>query len=148
MLLTRNDVGDCEVVEDLLDQVEGEIAQVSADGAYDTWDVYDAINVRGATGVIPPRRGSRIKQHGNSHAPPLDRDEHVRQIRKRGPDAWKQSSGYHQRSLVETTIGRYKRKFGGRLQARRWENQVSEVVLNSALLNRMSQMGLPVYDSG
>lgn len=148
VVLTQNDVGDCEVVEDLLDQVEVEINQVSADGAYDTWDVYEAIGARGARGVIPPRRGSRIKQHGNSHTPPLDRDEHLRQIRKRGRDAWKQSSGYHQRSLVETTIGRYKRKFGGRLQARRWEHQVTEVALNCALLNRMTHMGLPLYDSG
>jgi hypothetical protein len=147
VVLTQNDVADCAVASELLDQVEGEIAQVSADGAYDTWDVYEAIGGRGATGVIPPRRGSCIKQHGNSHAPPLDRDEHLRQIRKRGRKKWKQSRGYHQRSLVETTIGRYKKRFGGRLQARCWENQVSEVWLNSAILNRMTQVGLPLYDS-
>lgn len=34
------------------------------------------------------------------------------------------------------------------MRARRWENQVTEVVLNAALLNRMAQRGLPVYDSG
>lgn len=148
VVLTQNDVADCEVTSELLDQVQGEIAQVSADGAYDTWEVYEAIRARGAEGVIPPRRGARIKQHGNSKAPPLDRDEHLRAIRTKGRKRWKQQSRYHQRSLVETTIGRYKQKFGAMVRARRWENQVTEVVLNAALLNRMAQRGLPVYDSG
>ena len=148
VVLTQNDVADCEVAEELLDQVTEAIEQVSADGAYDTWGVYEAIEAREAIGVIPPRRGARIQQHGNSKAPPLARDEHLRQIRKQGRRRWKQQSRYHQRSLAETTIGRYKGKFTTTVRARRWENQVSEVALNCAILNRMTLLGRPLYDSG
>ena len=38
-VVTENDIGDCEVFEDLLEQIEGEIQKVSADRAYDTWSV-------------------------------------------------------------------------------------------------------------
>ena len=42
----------------LLDQVEGEIAQVSADGAYDSHGCHAAIAERGARATIPPREGA------------------------------------------------------------------------------------------
>ncbi|NJN39112.1 MAG: transposase, partial [Acaryochloridaceae cyanobacterium CSU_3_4] len=41
---------------DLLEQIEPEIEQVSADGAYDTSDCYDAIAQREAKPIIPPRK--------------------------------------------------------------------------------------------
>ena len=39
-VLTTNDIKDNEVFEDLLEQVEKPINQVSADGAYDTFECY------------------------------------------------------------------------------------------------------------
>ena len=66
VVLTENDVADCEVASELLDKVEGEIAQVSADGAYDTWEVYEAIRARGAEGVIPPPQSTNIRTDENA----------------------------------------------------------------------------------
>jgi hypothetical protein len=42
-VVSTNDWGDCEILPDLLGQIEGDIEQVSADGAYDTSDCYDTI---------------------------------------------------------------------------------------------------------
>ena len=140
---TGHDVGDSEVFEDLLEQIEGEIDQVSADGAYDSWSVYEVLQERGAKGTIPPRRGSRIKQHGNSKDPPLDRDEHIRSIRKHGRKKWKQKSGYHQRSKAETAMSRYKRIVGGRLRSRGNHQQQTEMYIGCAILNRMTRLGMP-----
>jgi hypothetical protein len=53
--VTTTDWTDGEVFGGLLDQVEGSIGQVDADGAYDTRAVYAAGQARGATVVVPPR---------------------------------------------------------------------------------------------
>jgi hypothetical protein len=65
-------------LEDLLAQVGGEIKQVSAAGAYDSRNCYDAIGSRKARGCIPPRRGARIWRHGNTKAESHIRDENLR----------------------------------------------------------------------
>ena len=59
---------DNEVFPDLLAQVEGEVAQVSADGAYDTESAHVAISGCGAKATIPSRDGAVF--WGDDH--PLD----------------------------------------------------------------------------
>jgi hypothetical protein len=56
--VTTADWGDSEILPGLLDQVEGEIAQVSADGAYDSHGCHAAIAERDARATIPPRDGA------------------------------------------------------------------------------------------
>ena len=75
-----------------------------ADGAYDSWHNYELIIARDALPVIPPRSNAKIRQHGNCMAPPLLRDENLRQIRIGGRKAWKVDNDYHRRSLAETTM--------------------------------------------
>src|SRR5271170_3643471 len=55
--LTPDDVGDVSDLPGLLDQVDAEIASVTADGAYDGEVVYDAVANRhpDAAVIIPPR---------------------------------------------------------------------------------------------
>ena len=74
-VVTTNDFHDGEVLSDLLDLIEGEIEQVSADGAYDHRHCYDEIAERDAKAVIPPRKDAVIWQHGNCKAPAHPRDE-------------------------------------------------------------------------
>jgi len=57
-------VSDGEVLPDLVPQVQGEIRQVSADGASDKRRCYAVLEERGATAVIPPRRDAKIWQRG------------------------------------------------------------------------------------
>jgi IS5 family transposase len=140
---STSNVSDAEVLADLLADVEGEVAQVSADGAYDQRKCYDALNQCGAKAAIPPRKGARIWQHGNSQAGRHNRDENLRRIRKAGRKQWKKESHYHRRSLAETTVFRFKTIFGDRLQTRRIENQFKELLLKSAILNRMTYLGMP-----
>jgi hypothetical protein len=56
---------------------------------------------------------------------------------------WKQWSGYHRRSLVETTMRCFKR-LGERVMARAFARQVVELHVRVALLNRFTQLGCPV----
>ena len=142
-VVTTNDYHDSQVLEDILDGVEDEISQVSADGAYDTKDCYEKIADRGAKAAIPPRKNARIQQHGNCKAPPLPRDENLRAIRKMGCAKWKRESDYHRRSLAETTMFRLKCIFGGKLSSRQFDNQAGELLLQCAALNRMIQICQP-----
>ena len=139
-MVTTNDVNDCEVLDELLELIPEPIEQVSADGAYDTRDCYEAIAKRKARAVVPPRKGAKIWRHGNSKAQRHARDQNLRKIRKRGRKAWKRESGYHRRSLAETGMFRFKTIFGGTVWSRTFENQAVEMFIKCAALNRMSQL--------
>jgi hypothetical protein len=136
-------VADEEALPDIVAQVEGEIRQVSADGAYDKRHCYDALAERGAKAIIPPRRDAKIWQHGNCAGAPWQRDENLRAIRHKGRRRWKQDSGYHRRSLAETTFFRCKTLFGPTLRARAFRQQATELFLKVAALNRMTHLGMP-----
>ena len=140
---STNNVSDAEVLSDLLEDVPGKIEQVSADGAYDQRKCYDELNKHEAKAAIPPRKGARIWQHGNSKSERHKRDEDLRRVRQVGRKQWKKESNYHRRSLAETTMFRFKTIFGERLQTRRVENQFKELLLKSAILNRMTHLEMP-----
>jgi len=144
VVLSEASGDDAGAVPDLLDQIGEAVEQLSADGAYDKRKVYTACSERGIKRVsIPPRKDARIWQHGNCVAPPLVRDENLRRIRKIGRKKWKRESGYHQRSLAETAIYRFKTIFGSHLQARRLPQQQTEALVKCAALNKMTQLGMP-----
>lgn len=142
-VVTTNDFHDGEILEDILEGIEQEIEQVSADGAYDLSRCYEIIERRSAKAVIPPRKNAKIWQHGNCKAPPHPRDENLRAIRKQGRKSWKKNSNYHRRSLSETTMFRLKCIFGGKVNSRNFENQATELLIQCLALNRMIQSAKP-----
>lgn len=138
-MVSTNVKRDDDAFPELLDALEGEIAQVSGDGAYDKYKCYEKASQRGAKITIPPRKNAVIGQHGNCKAPPHPRDENLRRIRQVGRSKWKRESGYHRRSLSETTMFRLKVMFGGKLRRRKFNNQAVELFVQCALLNRLIQ---------
>lgn len=129
---------DGEVFAGLLEQIDGAIAQVDGDGAYDTHGVYAAARERGAQGAVPPR----------DNAVPWEADHPRTQalaaIAAQGVSAWKRAVGYHRRRLAENALYRLKQRFGDRLASRRFETQVTEVHVRVAALNIMTYLGMPV----
>lgn len=95
------------------------------DGAYDAKNIFDICDQEEAKSVVPPHKGSKINQHGNSQNEPYQRDKNIREIRQKGKGAWKENNGYHQRSLSETVMFRLKSAFGLLLKSRKFENQPS-----------------------
>src|ERR671933_1734295 len=69
-VLTGNEIGDAGQVPILLEQVEGEIASVMADGAYDGEPVYHAIEARQPqlppAIVIPPHRSAILSTRADT----------------------------------------------------------------------------------
>lgn len=144
-LLTENRVSDDAAVPDLLDQIEATLAACTADGAYDKRKVYQALNAHSPDVkiLIPPRKNARIWQHGNMKATRLKRDENLRSIRQQGRRAWKATSGYHRRSLVETLMFRLKTIFGDKLSARSLETQTTQALIRCRALNQITHLGMP-----
>ena len=132
------DIADCESFEKLMDDIKNEnIDQVTGDGGYDTKDCYKKCLESGIKALFPPRKGSVIEQHGNSKKLPLQRDEHIREIRKFGEEHWKKSQNYHQRSLSETAMYRFKTKFSDKMSSRDYDAQINECLIKCNILNRM-----------
>lgn len=142
--MTTNSVDDGAMVDVLLDDVEGEIKKMAGDGGYDHKKVYEQLSKRKIKPVIPPRKNARITKHGNSGGRQLERDKAIRRIRKVGRKRWKKQSGYHRRSIVESSIFRLKSQFGEKLSSRDIEQQQVEVRIRCYVLNKMAKVGMPV----
>lgn len=142
-VVSTNNVSDDEAFADILAGIDDEIGQVSGDGAYDKRKCYDEISARGATPTIPPRKDAVMWQNDPQTGEVHPRNRVLERIEAVGRQQWKQESGYHRRSLAETTMFRFKTIFGGSLRRRRFDNQAVELFLKCAALNRMIQLGKP-----
>ena len=136
-VLTDNSFKDNEVFEDLVDGAGADIYHASADGAYDAKNCWDHCEQNNIHGSIPPKKGARIKQHGNSQKNCIQRDENIRLIRSLGKPVWKALSGYSRRSIAETTMYRFKTILGDHLMSRDFGNQATEAFIKCNILNKM-----------
>ncbi len=64
-------------------------------------------------------------------------------IEAKGRPEWQNAAGYGRHSLVETTMGRYKRIIGPQLRARSFAGQQTEAAIGVVILNRMLETGRP-----
>jgi len=85
----------------------------------------------------------RNKAHGNCKSLPHPWDENLRQIRKTTRKKWKETVGYHVRSLSETAMFRLKTICRDRLNARKLNQQKTEVLIAASILNKMTKLEMP-----
>ena len=139
---TSSSIGDAPVLPDLLNQIppDEEIGSVTADGAYDTRKCHDAIAARNAHAVIPPRKNAKLWKPDTPGA--RARNEAVRSSKYLGRALWRQLSGYHRRSRVETKMHCVK-LLVQRLSARDFDRQVAEIQIRAAILNGFTALGIP-----
>lgn len=155
MAYTESDVNDCEVVDELWDAISKPINSLRADGAYDTFDVYERGHCEGAQIIVPPAITSKA-QDELKKIPKIKkafletRDTAIHFIRQfetfeEGLKQWKINSSYHLRSLIETTMFRFKRIFGFNLSLKSDQGRRNELIAKINLLNQMAALGLPQY---
>jgi transposase len=139
-MLTDQDADDPSQVGPLLDRIDDQIVQMTADGAYDGAPIYQTIAQHGdSIEIVIPPRATAIS--GGEPDTPTQRDRHLAMIAEQGRLGWQAATGYGQRSVVETTMGRYKTLIGPRLRARGFAAQQSEAAIGVAVLNRMLAAG-------
>jgi hypothetical protein len=138
--LTEGHVDDATTALCLIDAVDGDIASVTADGAYDSVAIYDAAGARGATVVVPPTNTLTVsRRRPRSTA----RDRTIKKVRTIGRRRWKKASGYHRQARVENAFCRYKSIIVDSLRARSPAGQGTEAILACNLLNQLTQRGRP-----
>src|SRR4051794_32359274 len=144
-VLTDKDADDGSQVGPLLDQIDGAVASVTGDGAYDRNNVYAEVATRhpAAAVVVPPRANAVPSETAGTA--PTQRDAHLRCIAERGRMAWQKASGYNWRALVEADISRWKRVIGDGLRSQTEGRQATEVAIATNVLNRMLDFGRPEY---
>ena len=126
---------------DLIDQVDSDIASVTADAAYDTIAFYDAVGARGATVVVPPAKTASVsRRRPRSSA----RDRAITRVNGLGRRRWKKASGYQRQARVENAVFRYKSIIGDGLRAGTPGGRQTEALLACNVLNRMTELGRPV----
>ncbi|THF93682.1 MAG: IS5 family transposase [Sulfitobacter sp. SK025] len=140
--VTSSSIGDSPMLPGLLSQIAPgqEIGSVTADGAYDTRKCHDAIAARNAHAVVPPRKNAKLWKPDTPGA--RARNEAVRSSKYLGSALWRQLTGYHRRSRVETKMHCVK-LLGQRLSARDFDRQVAEIQIRAAILNGFTALGIP-----
>ena len=144
--LTTNETGDASMVGPLLEQIQGPIASVTADGAYDGASVYRAVAERQPQpppAVIIPPRAIAVPSRAAA-AVPSPRDRHIQMIQEKGRMGWQKAVAYGKRALVETAMFRYKILIGPSLRARTLAAQKVEAGIACAVMNRMTKLGMPI----
>jgi len=143
--LTGHDGDDGSQLGPLLDQVDGPVASVTADGAFDRDDVYAEVAARHpeAAVIVPPRSGAVPSDAAETA--PTQRDRHIEAIAEHGRMGWQKASGYNRRALVEADIARFKRVIGDGLRSQTDGRQATEVAIAVQVLNRMLGLGRPEY---
>lgn len=145
--LTTDDIGDPTALPDLLDQVEGTVARFIADGAYDGAPTRELLKTRLgeiAEVIIPPPKNA-VQSQQSAQGPTI-RDRHIAEIEAKGRFAWQKSTGYNQRSRVESQMNRWKVVIGPKLKARRFANQQTEAKIGGRVLNKMTELGRPKFE--
>ena len=121
------------------------MASFTADGAYDQDSVSTAVAKRHPEAVIivPPR--STAVPSETAETAPTQRDRHLQFIAEHGRSAWQKASGYTIRARAEAAIGRFKQVIGDGLRSRTDERRATEVDVAVHALNRMLDLGRPIF---
>ena len=128
----------------MLEHIEGTIARFTADGAYDTRPMYEALSAAGGGNikiVIPPKKTASMDSRATG--PWCQRNEAIERIGAIGRRYWRKESGAHRQARAENGMYRYKRIIGDRLRAQHCEAQKREALIAVSIINRMTALGMP-----
>ena len=144
--LTTNAEDDAQVASQLLQGKSNKLSSFRGDGAYDDLKLRQALG-HGVKQIIPPPKDAVVRKGTKKKPLPeylQQRNQAVDFIQQQGSKAWKLKEGYHQRSLNEVAMFRYKNSFSAQMKARKMENQKTEVKLKCKILNTFRQKGMPL----
>ncbi len=143
--LTGNEEDDSNVGKRMLKNKTDKIAGFIGDGAYDSFGFRQILGNQ-VKQIIPPPKSAVIQEDKKGKPLPdhlIQRNQAVKEIEEHGSKQWKIEQGYHKRSLNEVVMFRYKKIFSGELDARKIENQKTEVRLKCDILNKFTRIGMP-----
>lgn len=144
---TKSTANDGPELPGILDRIQEDISAVCGDMAYDTVNCREAIQLKKARQLIPPIRQARessknrnIKKYGDILH---ERDAAIRYIKHNtingdislARKSWKEKSGYHARSLVETTMWQIKSHSSDYLSNKREDTRAVQAKIKCKIVN-------------
>jgi hypothetical protein len=141
--MTTDEVGDVTTVPDLLDQIDGSVASVTDDGAYDADVVYDEITRRHpeADVIIQPRSTAIVSESGTTR-----RDGMCISEQSKGTAGWGGNG-----ALVIADGAWLKRRcfatrpsLDGSFTPGLCPIKKAEARIGCSVLNRMTSLGMPI----
>jgi len=143
--LTDNSIDDATAAKEVLEKHQPCLLSLRGEGAYDKFFFREIIGLEVAQKIPPP--SNAVVKIGTKKEPLpaylLQRNQAVERIKEVGSKAWKKEIDYHRRSLIETTMFRYKVIFGEKSSARGEENQKTEAKIKCKILNVFTSIGMP-----
>ncbi|MFT7623482.1 MAG: hypothetical protein ACI9WU_002665, partial [Myxococcota bacterium] len=100
--LTGSGVDDASVGVAMIERIDATIGRFTADGAYDTRAIYEALAAAGGPGAtiaIPPRRTAARSRFGESILE--QRDAAIVRIAQVGRRQWRKEAGAHQQARAD-----------------------------------------------
>jgi hypothetical protein len=147
-------VTDEQMLPSLLESIEQPIERCMADGAYDRKRCYQTCHERGIQLITPPACNAVLQSPDQADVARQSRDQAIERIqeltkeyagdREAARKKWKEEVEYHQRSLVETAMYRFKTLCGGKLFSRKESSQQREALIKVNVINKMTQLGMPL----
>jgi IS5 family transposase len=150
-IYSKANVQDCEMLPEIIKDIEGEGIIACADKAYDTLNCRRALKEKNLRPVIPTRRNALISSNNKANIRKKDRwvlhdrDLSLRYIRfltsVGGYDTatamakWKEKKRYHARSLIETTMWQIKSHCGDRLTNRKEATMATQAMIKCKIVN-------------
>lgn len=135
----------------LLDDVDEDIDAICADMAYDNLDCRKIMMQRKAKQLVPPRRKAQKYNESSYYKKVVkdkdilkERDEAIKDIRnnklqtkdlEKARSLWKKKVGYHQRSLVETTMYQIKAHCGDKLTNKKEKTRNVQSLIKCKVVN-------------
>jgi hypothetical protein len=146
--LTTNSEDDAAVATRMVKGKTEKMKSFTGDGAYDDFAFRQGLGTQ-VQQIIPPPKDAIV--HQATKRKPLKaflqwRNEAIVFMETRGRKEWKIQQGYHQRSLNEVAMFRYKTSFTHQLNARKIDNQQTEAKIKCKILNTYWQAGMPLAD--
>lgn len=144
---TKATANDGPELPSMLDSIAEEVSAVCGDMAYDTVNCREAIKIKKARQLIPPIRRARESSKNRNIKKYKDilheRDEAVRYIKHNtingdpslARKSWKEKSGYHARSLVETTMWQIKSHSSDYLSNKREDTRAVQAKIKCKIVN-------------
>ncbi len=131
-ILTGSDIGDEPMFGALLEaaQQKGVVGKVLTDKGYDAKDHFEeCAKDHIVAGILPKENASTRARGGPARA------RTVWEIKKVGLKTGKKVVGYGERWYVERAFSIFKRVFGDKVRARKWDTIVQEIYLKVQILN-------------
>lgn len=143
--LTENGKHDADAGAEMLDGKTADISECVADGAYDKFGFRLALGDRMKQVIPPPKNAVATgpDKDGKVAAHLSQRNEALLTISVKGRCEWKKDMGYHRRSRNEVAMYRFKNTFGDKMKTRKIGNQLVEVKMKCAILNKNREIGMP-----